>query len=75
MGMRGGKLGIVHSNQHISSLQTEEPQKAPASSGLHQNYLGDVKPSGIMRNFCGRLPPPHQAGWLVVIRSEKLGWY
>ena len=63
MGMRGGKLGIVHSNHHISSLQTEEPQKAPASSGLHQNYLGDVKPSGIMRNFCGL---PSSPGRLVV---------
>ena len=55
-------------SSHIFLLQTEEPQKAPASSGLHQNYLGDVKPSGIMRNFCGRLPPPHQAGlagWLL----------
>ena len=56
-------------------LQTEEPQKAPASSGLHQNYLGDVKPSGIMRNFCGRLSPPHQAGqgWLLYDQKNLAG--
>lgn len=52
-------------------LQTEGGQKAPAAPGcsrLHQNYYGDVEPSGIMRNFTGRAWPD----WLLPPEKKPL---
>ena len=71
-----GNRSLKSSHIFLQTEGEQKPQPAPGCSRLHQNYLGDVELSGIMRNFTGRparlvVTTKQQSKKLLVLNIKK----